>query len=204
MKVRKKKAIVCDIDDTIVDFLGQLCYDYNKINGTCITCNDLTSWDFDNISFKDVRGNEVNGKDLIALMRRSEKAGLYSRVDILRDADYALEIMKGLGYEIILMTARPETFGEETYFYLLKHGIVYDELIFTQDKAASINNLRDKYHFTMFVDDSAKHLENVDSNCYVENICCIERGHNKNIELDKSIIRVKSLFECIRYLKKTK
>jgi hypothetical protein len=53
----------------------------------------------------------------------------------------------------------------------------------------------------MFIDDNANTVKIIYENCKVENVCIVEKAHNKNIELDENIIRVDSLFESIRYLK---
>lgn len=204
MRKCKQKGVILDIDDVCAKFQGFMCFLHNMVHGTSVTEADLTDWDFTKLDFTDAQGNHVTGPSIRETMTRFESAGMYAALPILQDADFAIQVIRDLGYKIIFVTARPDRFGEQTYLWLLKNKIVYDELVFAADKAAAINRLSDKYHFVLYVEDSAKHINNVFENCDVDKICCVESGHNKDVILDKSIVRVKSLFECIRYLKKTK
>jgi hypothetical protein len=210
-RVFKPKVIILDVDDTILDFCGFLCSLHNKKYGTCISPNDLTDWNFSSVEVKDANGNVVLGSQLRATFEEYEADGLYVGLDVLGDADFALEIMKKLGYKIILLTARNEKFGKQTELNLIMNKIYQfiDEIHFKSDKnienfkTNKIKELSKIYNIQLFADDRAETVMQISENCKVDKIFLINKAHNKNIEIeDENIVRVGDLMEAVRYLKK--
>jgi len=200
-KKRKPKAVVVDCDDILYDFVPYLCFLYNKINATHLSASDVKEWEFENIKIKSADGSVATGEGLRAVMNRFEDHGLYTLAPLVKDAKIALEIIKSFGYKIIILTARPERFGEQTYHYFLAKDISYDELIFSWDKVAVINKLSAKYDIELFIDDKYKTVEAVNKYCKVKHTCIATMAHNEDIEEDEGITRVNNLFECVRYLR---
>jgi uncharacterized HAD superfamily protein len=201
----KKKAIVLDIDDTIVQFCSFLCFLHNNLHGTSVSHHDLKQWSFDGLDIKDVRGNRVTGKELKKTFRLYEPDGLYSILPVIKDARFAIKIMKELGYKIILMTARKKEFQRQTILNLVAHNIQYDEVYFTpsHDKAKKIQNISKKYNVVMFADDRYETVKDVNDKCKIEHLFLVNMPYNNAIELDPStdrIQRINNLFEAIRHL----
>jgi len=200
---KKEKIVVLDADDTIFDFLGGLCKVHNKRNGTCITPADIEDWNFESLEMKDARGNVVKGVDFRKTFTDYEADGLYVGLDILGDADFALELIKKLGYKIIILTARDDKYGKQTELNLIFNRIssYVDDIFFKADKVKKIKELSKVYHVVMFVDDRATTVASVLDNCNVDKVFLVDKGHNKTVELDEEIIRVKDLYGTVKYLK---
>jgi len=200
----KPKAVIVDIDDTITNFLPFLCFLHNKLNNTSITEKDITSWNFDNIEFKDVRGNETTGDELRATFRNFEDHGLYAILPPINDARFALDIIHELGYRIILMTARNAKYESQTVLNLIANRFKYDELYFEKDKVKKIKELAKTYNIVLFADDKLDTVIKVSENCNCKKIFLIDKHHNSVVELDEEITRIDNLFEAVRCLREVK
>lgn len=197
---KKRRAIILDLDDTIVDFLTCLTKLYNAKHGTCISPADLTSWDFKDISMKDARGNEVDGKNLREFFIEYENHGLYAALPVIEEAKRAIDFAKDLGYRIFIMTARNEKFKIATEINLIMHGIQYDKLICDWDKVKRINELSEKYDIEVFADDKYATVKAVKDKCDVKYCLLVSKGHNLSIEEDKGITRISTIFEMSKLL----
>lgn len=194
-------TVVLDLDDCLLDFTGGLLHIVNQIHGTHLCDNDMLDWEFSCTNYIDKCGNKVTGKDIKNTMIRFENKGLYAGLDPLPFAVQALYDLKNFGYKIVLLTARPDKFGEETYFNLTKHNMPFNQLIFNWDKVKIINELSQTHEIFLFADDKLDTIKSVAEKCEVENVCLIDKVHNRKRNLSEKIIRVRSVFEAIRYLK---
>lgn len=201
--IRKEKAIVVDYDDTVVGFLQSLCKAHNKKYGTCISHNDLKSWDFDDVDITDARGNRVTGKDLRETFQIYEENGMYAALKPLDYAKYALDTAHEIGYKVIIVTARKEKFRVATEYNLNDQDIYYDELYFSSDKVKTIKQLSKTYNIVMFADDKTSTVVNIAENCRgVKSVFLINKAHNKGDEFDEeSIKRANDLMDCVKELK---
>lgn len=198
---RRPYAIVLDYDDTVVNFIGFLCTIHNHINGTCITGRDIINWGFKDINMKDARGNTVTGADLDKTFKDWESNGLYASLPAFKDARRAIELMRKLGYKIIIVTARDEKYRKETELNAMHQHIHYDELHFSQDKVKTIRELNKTYNIKMFADDKAVTVLDIADKCRIKYTFIIDQEHNKYIDDDEEdIIRIKDIMEAIRYL----
>ena len=201
---RKHKAIVVDYDDTVVDFMGFLCHLYNVKNGTCISPNDLKEWDFKDVEVKDARGNVVKGEKLRKMFKDYENQGLYAALPIIEESRRALDMAAKLGYKIIILTARDGQFKAQTEINLIRNNIPYNELIFDWDKVKIINDLKKSYKIAFFADDKFDTVKKVADSCDLDYNFLVEKAHNRDIDLseeDETILRIRDLFETVRYLK---
>lgn len=212
---RKPKAIVLDYDDTIVDFVGFLCEVHNKKHNTCITPRDITSWGFESLDFKDVRGNRVTGEQFIGTFMDYESDGFYVSLDLIGSTFNALMIMKELGYKIIILTARPDKFGKQTELNIIKNKIAnfIDEVHMKAEddnnkdfKSKKLKELSKKYNIQMFADDKYDTIVSVLEKCNINNVVLVDRGYsiNDNIDEDDGIIKVNEIMETLKFLKKVK
>lgn len=212
----KKKAkiptICLDMDDCIVDFLAGLCLFHNKRYNTCVTPSDITDWNFDSLEVKDAMGNVVKGAELRKTFKDYEGEGLYAALRVLGAANLALELMKKLGYKIIILTAREEKFGKQTEINIAFNGLAQyvDEVYFLplvaglNAKVQKIQELSKTHHVAMFADDKASTVQEVSQKCSVDRVFLVDQTHNKNVELDEEIVRVRDLMDTVRYLKAVK
>lgn len=208
-KSNKIPTVVLDLDDTLVDFMGGLLLFHNKRFNTCVATSDLKSWDWCNIDMTDVLGNTVTGKDLKSTFEDYEQHGLYAALNVLGDADLALELIKKLGYKVIILTAREDKYGKQTEINLAFNGLAryIDEIYFLPNKPTSeakvskLQELAKTHHFALFADDRASTVNKVAQCCSVDNCFVIEQEHNKNEELDEDVRRVHDLMSTVRYLK---
>lgn len=200
---RKEKVIIVDYDDTVVGFLQALCKAHNKKYGTCISHNDLKSWNFDDVDITDARGNRVTGADLRDTFKLYEENGMYAALKPLDYAKYTLDTAHEIGYRVIILTARNERFRTATEYNLHDQDIYYDELYFSDDKVKTIKQLAKKYNVVMFADDKATTVQSVAENCRVKNVFLINKAHNIDSEIDEEVIkRANDLMDCLKELKK--
>jgi len=198
---RKDKAVILDIDDTILLFSTFVCFLHNKEYGTSITPNDILDWDFSTLEMRDVRGNIVTGEQLLGTYRKYEDHGLYAALPVIRPAKFALQIMKDLGYKIILLTARKEEYKNQTMLNIIKHEIPFDEIYFEYDKVKKIRQLQKTNNIQLFADDKCSTVVDVNQKCNVNHVCLINMRHNIDEDIDEDIIRINDLLEAVRYLK---
>jgi len=117
----KQKALILDYDDTCVGFTQFLILTHNRIHGTSFIPSDIRGWDLP--------------KELNDLYKRFENHGLYNSLPILPGVREVLNHFTMVkGYKIIILTARPERYGEDTYLHLITNDIKFDELIFEKEK----------------------------------------------------------------------
>lgn len=198
--ISKTHAVVLDIDDTIVDFIGFLCYLYNVKHNTTVSPVDLKNWDMVGTKVEDAQGKIVKGEELRVFFRDLEPHGLYAAIPAIKESVLAVELMRRLGYKIILLTARDEKFLKDSEINLIVNRIPYDEIIFDHDKAKQINRLAKKHSIAMFVDDNTKHVTNVFDTDKVEVVYLVNRPHNNSTELPEGIVRINDLLEIVRTL----
>jgi len=198
---RRPYAIVLDYDDTVVDFIGFLCMVHNSIHGTCMTRRDVINWGFKDINMKDARGNTVTGAEFTKTFEEWEENGLYAALPAFKDARRAVDIMRKMGYKIIILTARDEKYRKQTELNAMHQHIYYDELHFSDDKVKTIRELSKTYNIKMFADDKAETVLKIVEKCKVKHVFIIDQEHNKDIDDDEEdIIRVRDIMEAIRYL----
>jgi hypothetical protein len=202
IKKKKDKWVVTDVDDCVDNWIGDLCRAHNYKHGTCIVETDIHSWGFQELEFKDARGNIVTGKDLDATLRHWEPNGFYAAMSLLENSKFAIETMQAIGYKVMALTARPEQYKEATNYHFLKEGIKFDNITFDWDKVKVINELSGDNQVVMFVDDKLDTVKAVHEKCKVAQVCLMTKGHNQAAAIDDEIKRVSSLLESLRYLKK--
>jgi len=202
----KCKAIVSDLDDCIVDFIGFLCLIHNKKHRTTITRGDIVNYPMNEVEAEDIDGNVTKGITLYKTFKDLESHGLYAVLPDFPEAKQAIRMIKDeLGYKIILMTARAEKFRDQTELNLLRNNIPYDELYFSKNKADDINKLKEKYDIHLFADDRASTVREVNLKCKIKYPILINRPHNERYKvLAKEIIRANDLLEVVKYLKEGK
>ena len=199
--MKKPKAIVLDLDDTLVSFAEFLVLLYNASFGTSLSANDLINWDFKDIEIKDARGNVASGKHLREFFIEMEGHGLYAALPIIPEAQQALHMISQRGYKIIILTARPDKFKIDTEINLIKNFIPYDKLVFDWDKVKVINKLKSRYAIVAFADDKYSTVEVVKENCGLDYTFLVNKAHNQNINEKDGIIRIGTVLEMVRFLK---
>lgn len=207
MANKKQPILVFDVDDTIVNFVGHLCSLHNRLKNTCLYETDIKEWDFNNIQIKDARGNVVLGTELKDTFHKYEPHGLYAQLPLLPDARHALNIIKKLGYRIILMTARKDEYREATKLNMIMHELPIDvenDIYFSRDKSKDIKELSKRFQVVAFADDKAETVRDVFENCHVKHVFLVNKNHNKNEEVDPEIQRIDNIFEITRILREVK
>jgi len=218
-KKRNKKplCVVLDLDDTIADFCGELCWVHNKVNGTCVTKHDIRDWNFSTLRVRDARGNEVIGENLRKTFEYWEGHGLYASLNLIPKSAEAVSIMRKFGYKVILITARNIKYKDETKLNLWKHRVHYDEIYFREEedgedfKTKKIKQLAKTYNIQMFADDKFSTIEKAAlSGVHINNLCLIETASTRDLETEEDnytlisnekIKKVRDLYDAARFLK---
>lgn len=204
--MKKPKTIVLDFDDTVVDFMGKLCEQHNRLHGTCISPYDLKEYDMTKLKMKDANKVTVTGEQLFNTFKEYEIQGLYAALKPLPRARHALQRMKEYGYRIIILTARPADFEKQTLFCLLNQDIPYDEVIFSpsKEKANVLKKLAKTHNIQCFVDDKASTCDDVIKTTKIKKVYMVNQEHNRNVQVDPKIRRIPGIFDIIRDLKRIK
>lgn len=199
----KPKTILIDYDDTVISFLQTLCKIHNQKYGTCITHNDIKTWDFEAMDVTDARGNRVTGQDLRDTFKYFEDHGMYAALKPLPYAKYALDTAHEIGYKVIILTARPEKYRIATEWNLLANDLYYDELFFEKDKVKKIKELSKTHNIVFFADDKPTTVHDVAENCKVKNVFLIKSSVNESSipDLHEDVKIANDLMDCIKELK---
>jgi uncharacterized HAD superfamily protein len=184
MSKRKKKplAVILDLDDTAVSFLGYLCRWHNKLHKTHLTEHDILSWEFP--------------PELDKTFREWEEF-LYLRLPLKDGTRETLVCFRALGYKIIFMTARDEKFKRATFMNIEDNDLPYDELIFSKDKAKDIRRLAKDFNIRIFADDKLETVIDVAENTNVNHVYLIETAANRDKEIDEDIKRIYSIRQIL-------
>jgi uncharacterized HAD superfamily protein len=199
---RKVSAIVLDLDDTILSFLSFLLSFYNTKNNSSISEVDITEWDFEHLEFEDsINSKKITGEDIKKVFKDYEDHGLYVALPPIPQATHAIELMRLLGYRIIILTGRNEKYRKDTELSLTINKIPFDELVLSAQKDKEIIRLSKKYNLVAFVDDNPKNIKDVLNTDKVDTLYLMDRVYNRNILPIEDVIRVRDLIEIIRSLK---
>lgn len=195
----KIPAVVFDYDDTIVSFSTFVFRYHNWKHGTCAHPSDMKKWNFEDLTMKDMAGNVVTGEDIRNTFQQLEHIGLYASLPVIKVAREAIDQLRIMGYKIIIVTARKLKFREETELNAFHQKVKYDELIFSNDKVATIKKLSKKYHIEAFADDRGLTVKNVAEQTSIPKVFLIDQSHNKDTS-GENIIRINDLSESIRHI----
>ena len=176
----REKAVVLDIDDTLLDFCAHLCEIHNGLNGTAYKRDDLIEWSLPlelNKTFQEYERELYLSQPIIPKVRKQ------------------LELFRNRGYKILLMTAREEVYYKETKFNLALNKIKYDELFFNKNKALKINRLSERYDIHSFADDKAYTVNRVKRETDTKFVYLINMPSNRNEEIEPGVIRINNLYD---------
>lgn len=176
----KDKAVVLDIDDTCLDFLGHTCSIHYWKTGEDIKRSDLTEWQLPESLYKTFREYE----DLIYASQRT-----------LPKVVSAINKFREKGYKIILMTARPDDYKRVTEFNLWFNKITYDDLFFNKNKSLKINRLSEKYDIKVFADDKTETVNKVRRDTDVPNVYLINTHGTRNDDIEEGVKRINNIHE---------
>lgn len=176
----KPKAIVLDIDDTCLDFLGHLCSIYYWKTGIAIKRSELTEWQLPEPMYETFREYE----DLIYASQRTLPKVVASINEFIEK-----------GYKIILMTARPEDYKRVTEFNLWFNKIKYDKLFFNKNKSLKINRLSEEFDIKIFVDDKTETVNKVKRDTDVPSVYLINTHGTRNDDIEEGVVRINNIHE---------
>jgi uncharacterized HAD superfamily protein len=125
---------------------------------------------------------------------------LYSALPCIRESVQAIELIKKLGYKIIILTARPEQYRIDTEISFAMHKIPYDEIIFEADKPKQINRLARTHSIVAFADDRLEHVVDIYNTDKVNMCFLLNKPSNLHKEIAEDIIRINDLLELVRLL----
>ena len=197
--MKKQKAFVFDIDDTLVFFIAFLCMLYYKIKFILLSESDL-SWELEYKDGLNQDGSQIYNNDVYKLYKEYENEGLYSSLPLIPGARETLDSIRRLGYKVIILTARPPKYKKETYLYFLMNNLYYDKIIHNSDKVEALNKLAEKYDIIGFADDKLSTIHSVAIECEIDNIFLVNRPHNRTESIHPKIRRVNNVLECVRII----
>jgi len=121
-------------------------------------------------------------------------------VDPMEEASEFTKKVKDLGYNIIILSARPykeyKRIMPDTIEWLRKHNILYDAVYWDSEKHVRI--LRDVPFLTFIVEDNPNIANEVASLGY--SVYLLSRPYNKDSYISENIVRINNLLEIISHL----
>ena len=151
-------------------------------------------------------------RNLYDLKREYRLSSVKRAMELIPGASELLNKLKGFGYYIILITARPykEIFRiySDTLYWLEKNNLCFDGIIWEQDKEKYIIEHFDKDKVAFCIDDAIENVNKLHQNGFevyhVDNLLMYESYDSmikdKNDRLHKDIKSFSSVKELIKYL----
>ena len=153
--------------------------------------------------FKDLNDvkNKLSYNDYRRLKFKFRECGIKADIPIMPGAKELLTGLKGMGYKIILLTARPfqqhRNLFRTTVKWLEKHKLEYDGIVFGKDKNFRI--LMEVPHLKFMVEDHCSLSNSIGKlGCKV---FLLNNKYNYERNLHKNVIRVKKLTEILELVK---
>lgn len=198
----KPKAFICDLDDTLADFIGTLTYNFNKLTGKGLQAHHWSKYHMEGVDVIGKHGERFLFDEVYAIMRLMEQSGFYAYLPALPGAQDFVEILNRSGIRVIIVTARPPEYAHDTMYNVIYNNfqVRATNILFSKNKAETITKLAEEYDIIGFVDDAAHHVNNVAKNTKVQ-AYCLPKAHNLNEKVLKRVKRME-LWEILADLKK--
>lgn len=183
----REKIIAIDIDGVLLSSYPQCWIDF---------VNNELKTNFDDLN---IMKNTVSYEQYRKLKEKYRLCGIKENLLPDKDAKIVTEYLKKEGYTIVIITARPAnkyiTLYNQTIKWLDKNGIIYDYIYFgNKDKHATI--LSELTHIRYIIEDNSYVANSIAKWGY--NVFLLTNKYNKDIKLEKNVIRINSLSDVIK------
>lgn len=194
MPMSKKLKICLDIDNVIVDFLGQFIRVFNLKKNTRLVISDITSF-LPHESLESL----ISENDWDDIFAYCEENGLYATLKSYDGARTSIENLMKEGHEVYCLTARNSKFRGETEMSFLLNGLPNLKIYYAPK---SKYRMLKKLAPDVFVDDSLTNCEEA-LKANVKSIYIMDQPYNR-VEESKPFKRVTSLIQVERDIVKEK
>lgn len=169
----KQKLIVLDVDQVVLDFLGQFIKFYNLKYNKRVSPDDITSF----LPSVDMR-HVINEDEWEEAFEEFESNGGYSSLQAIEGARTSINNILAAGHKIVFVTARHSKFRGETEMSFILNKIPLQKTYFVpRGKRAILKQLQPDF----FVDDSIRNLVDAEkAGLTLDQIYVMTAPHNKS------------------------
>lgn len=190
IKAGKDKVVGVDIDGVLADYPKSFLDFINEELGTNYTMDMVDSYDIP-------RCLGMTTEQGVRLKDKYRQSGYKRFIPVCEGAREMLQWMRGQGYKIMLLTARPyeeyKRIFADTLEWLERNNLPYDSIIFDERKEERLLREFGKDRIEFFIDDVAGNTNTISRlgvPCYL-----ITRPYNVDNELAEGVTRIDTLEE---------
>lgn len=190
------KIVGVDIDGVLADYPRSFVEFINKELGTDFDPDKITNYNiYEELGLSTELGMELKDK--------YRQSGQKRFIPVIDGAKEMLHGLRDLGYKIVLLTARPykkyNRIFPDTMEWLEKNGLVYDAIIFDENKEERLLKEFGANRVDFFIDDvagNANSISNLGVKCFL-----VDRPYNQDAVLKENVVRVNSVKEVLDHVK---
>ena len=147
--IRVTKTFAIDLDSVLADTMIVWIKQYNKMNHTAITKNEITSWDIGSVL-------PISPDDISKIFNDTWKYRWHDVPPTEPELAHIIEKIHRRGYRISVLTKRERPTVQYVAKWLDYHDIYSDDLIFVYDNAS-----KSEYPFDILIDDAPPNMADV-------------------------------------------
>lgn len=163
----ERLTLLIDQDDVLADLQGYVLNEYNKLNGTHFTCDDILDWNI---------GQVVGDDSIYQIMFNPD---IYAELPVIKDCKEVLRnlIESGL-FNIYIVTAAHPAACYNKYKWVKTHlpFFNYDNIIFTSKKYQVKGDI--------LLDDAPHNLAEMQEKGVAKPVC-LDKPYNKQVNCDR-------------------
>jgi len=196
--------VIKDTDDNIVgvDIDGVIA-DYPRSFVEYINQELGTNYDADKVKKYDIYEElGINTELGIKLKDKYRQSGQKRYIPVIDGAKEMLQGLRDQGYKIVLLTARPykkyNRIFSDTMEWLETNSLVYDAIIFDEDKEERLLKEFGNNRVDFFIEDVASNANAISTlgvKCFL-----VDRPYNQDASLNDNVTRIDNIKEAINYV----
>lgn len=188
---KSNKVVGVDIDGVLADYPDCFIDYVNDKVGTDFKAEDLDQYNLYE-AITDIPTEVMKG-----LKHEFRKSGELKKVGVLPGAKEFLQSLKNKGYKIVLLSARPykeyRRIFADTKEWLDKNGLVYDAILWDEDKLNRLIREFGENNVSFFVEDNLKNANSISKSTKVY---LLNKSYNQG-KTENNIYRISSLKEVL-------
>ena len=189
------KIVGVDIDGVLADYPRSFVEFINQELGTNHNPDEVKNYDI----YEELGIDTELG---VKLKDKYRQSGQKRYIPVIDGAKEMLEGLREDGYKIVILTARPykkyNRIFPDTMEWLKKNGLVFDAIIFDEEKEERLLKEFGTNRVEFFIDDVVKNanaISNLGGKCLL-----VDRPYNQGADLKKNVTRVGSIKEVLDHV----
>lgn len=190
------KVVGVDIDGVLADYPRSFVEFINEELGTKHDASSLQTYHI----YEELGIDKELG---IYLKDKYRQSGYKRNIPVIDGAKELLQGLRDKGYKIVILTARPykkyNRIFADTMDWLNNNGLVYDEIIFDEEKEERLLKEFGKNQVEFFIEDVANNANGIaelGANCFL-----VDRPYNQDSTIAEDVTRVKRAVDVLDYIR---